>query len=239
MALLPDCSAEIFELQRLNHLLQPDWRSQITIARSTAINPPLIMTEHTKKSRKSSLNQAINQVLDQTAKHRFAMRFVILIDGIRWQKLPVPQQDLLFWHEVARIQAKTVPTGGWELPVMSVGLSLALIEISAQNVISLAAVLVAVALSGHQLYQRHRGERSLREAAAADREAIQLAVQAGYAFSEALTSLYNALKGMAKSASKADWQRLQVRLRALEILATERERRSPTTIENMEVSWQN
>jgi Protein of unknown function (DUF3318) len=124
------------------------------------------------------------------------------------------------------------------MPVMGVGLGFAFVEVSSQNVISLAAALVAVALSGHQLYQQNRGERSLREAVAADRRAIQLATESGYSFSDASTSLYSALKLLAKSAQRSDWQRHQVRLRALEILATKREKQAQLCTESLEVSWQ-
>jgi len=223
MALLTDC-AEIVELQRLTYLLPIEVQSRVAIRRSTDINPSLIATEQTKK-------------------HRFAIQ----IDCIRWQKLTTDQQDLLFWHEVARIQSKTVPRYGWELPVMAVGLGFALIEVSSQNVISLTAALVAVGLAGHQLYQRNRGERSLREAVAADRKAIQLATESGYSFSDASTSLYSALKLLAKSAQQSNWQRYQVRLRALEILETEREKRLAQSVilkepqrypKDLEASWQ-
>ncbi len=223
MALLTEC-AEIVELQRLTHLLPIDLQSRISIVRSTEINSSLIATERTKK-------------------HRFAIQ----IDCIRWQKLNANQQDLLFWHEVARIQSKTIPRFGWELPVMAIGLGFALIEVSSQNVISLTAALVAVALAGHQLYQRNCGERSLRKVVAADRKAIHFATESGYSFSTASTSLYSALKLLAKSAQQSDWQRYQVRLRALEILATEREKRLVQSviltepqrcIEDLETSWQ-
>ncbi len=221
MALLTD-RAETFELQRLTHLLSIEMQSQVSIRRSTEINPSLIATERTKKN-----------------------RFVIQIDCIRWQKLNANQQDLLFWHEVARIQSKTVPQFGWELPVMGVGLGFSLIEICSQNVISLAAALVAVALAGHQLYQRNRGERSLREATAADRQAIYFATESGYSFSNALTSLYSALRLLAKSAQQSDWQRYQVRLRALEILVTREKQLAESLIlkphlypQDLEASWQ-
>jgi hypothetical protein len=215
MAPLGDGAADALELQRLNYLLPMELRSQVSIGRSMAISPPLIATERTKKH-----------------------RLMIQIDAMRWQQLPTNQQDLLFWHEVARIQAKTVSRSGWEMPVMVIGIGLALIEISAQNVISLAAALVAVALAGHQLYQRHLGERSLREAVMADRGAIQLATAAGYSFMEATTSLYDSLKALTRVAQKADWQRYQVRLRALEIWLTEREKRSQPNFLELAVAWQ-
>ncbi len=210
MAPLGDCSADLSELQRLPGLLPIELRSQVVIKPSLEIRSPLIRTERTKK-------------------HQFAIQ----IDRFRWQKLKANQQDLLFWHEVSRIQAKTVPRLNWEMPVMAIGIGLALFEISAQNVISLTAALVAVALAGHQLYQRKLGERSLREVVAADRGAVQLATASGYAFDDAMTSLYNALKILTKTAKKADWQRFQVRLRALEIWAAERDSRSLLSSQNL------
>ena len=51
---------------------------------------------------------------------------------------------------------------------MLLGTGLALMEISAQNVISLSAALVAVGLAAYQFYQQNRGEQSLREAVNAD-----------------------------------------------------------------------
>lgn len=213
MALLTDCFAEAAEIQRLNELLPVEMRSQVAIVRSLELNPSLITTERTQKH-----------------------QFTIQLDCIRWQALNPNQQDLLFWHEVARIQSRTVPRLGWELPVMGISLGVTLLEISSHNVISLAAALVAIALSGHQLHQRNRGERSLREAAAADSKAIQLAVASGYTFSEALTSLYSALKVLTKSAQRSKWQRYQVRLRALEILAMRQEKHCYSG--QLEVSWQ-
>jgi hypothetical protein len=204
MALLTDCSAESCELERLSALLPMELRadSRVTIVRSTEVTPSLIATERTNQ------------------RHRFRIQ----IDLSRWQELQADQRNLLLWHEVARIQNKTVPRFALEMPVIVAGLGLALTEVAAQNVISLSAILVGVALAGHQLYQRNRGERCLREMVAADRRAIQLATQSGYAFSQAVTSLYDALKVMSKFARKAAWQRYQVRLRVLEILVQEQDK---------------
>lgn len=211
MALLSNCSAEMFELQRLRDCLPISLQSRVSIVRSSEIHPRLITTQRTQN-------------------HRFSIQ----IDGIQWQTLKVDQRNLLFWHEVARIQSKTIPKVRWELMIMLIGLTVALIEVSSQNVISLTAALVAIALSAHQLYQRNRGERSLREAVAADRRAIHLATESGYSFSEALTSLYSALA----SAQQSNGQNYQVRLRALEILATEREKQSHRYPKPVNVSWQ-
>jgi len=219
MAPLADCSAELSEIQRLNHLLQIEMKSQVFVVQSTTINSPLIAAVRIKK-------------------HQFAIQ----IDFMQWQELAVRQRDLLFWHEVARIQAQTVPQFGWEMPVMLLGTGLALMEISAQNVISLSAALVAVGLAAYQLYQRNRGEQSLREAVNADCRAIHFATEFGYSFSEATISLYDALKLLARSAQKSGWKRqYQVRLRALEILMTERTREGARQLHQpqaLELSWQ-
>jgi len=223
MAPLADYSAEVSEIQRLNYLLQIEMKSQVSVVQSTAISPPLIVATRIKKR-----------------------QFAIQIDFMQWQEFAVQQRDLLFWHEVARIQAQTVPQFGWEMPVIIVGAGFALMEVSAQNVISLSAALVAVALAGYKLYQQNRGEQSLREAVSADRRAIHFATEFGYSFSEAAISLYDALKLLARSAQKSGWKsgwkrQYQVRLRALEILTTARTREKSRQLklpEDLELSWQ-
>jgi len=215
MAPLTDCFDERSAIQHLHDLLPIELRLRVKIVPSVAVKPPLICTK-------------------QTQKHGFTVE----IDRVRWLKLAADQQDLLFWHEVGRIQTKTVSQGGWELPVIFTGLGFALVEVSAQNVISLAAALVAVALASHQLYQRKCGERSLRETVVADRCAIQLATTFGYSFSDAARSLANALKILTQSTRQPNKQKYQVRLRALEIWVTEQEKRSQLHPDNLTVSWQ-
>ncbi|MER3435265.1 MAG: hypothetical protein C4288_18090 [Leptolyngbya sp. ERB_1_1] len=107
MALLTDCFAEVAEIRRLNNLLPVEMRSQVSIVRSIETHSSLITTERTQK-------------------HRFAIQ----VDCIRWQGLKPNQQDLLFWHEVARIRCRTVPRFSWELPMMIVGLGFTLLEVS-------------------------------------------------------------------------------------------------------------
>jgi len=192
-----NCFDERSEIQRLSHLLPIDLLQQVSIIKSRETNSPLIATEITKKK-----------------------QFAIKIDFGQWQKIKANQRDLLFWHELARIEGKTLQIHTKaEVTVMLVGAGLALMEISAENVISLASVLVAVALAAHQLYQRNWGERSWREVCNADRRAIYLATEFGYSFSQASGSLYNALKMLDKFSQKSGKQKYQVRLRALEILA--------------------
>jgi len=189
---------EFSELQRLNELLPDDLRSQVAIGRSTDVNPTLIKTKRSSKN-----------------------RFSIQIDLASWQQLSIRQCDLLFWHEVARIQGRSISQSSWEFIVLGIGFAFGLTEFISQNVLALSVTLAVTGLAGYQLYQRNRGEHSLREAAAADRGAIQLAVQFGYSQAEAYESLYSGLKILAKTAQKFHWKKYQVRLRVLEISASD------------------
>jgi hypothetical protein len=190
-------SVKVHELWRLSNLLPDDLRSQVVIVQSKKVAPSLITTE------KVGRNQ-----------------FSIQIDLIHWQQLNVGQRDLLFWHEAARIQNKTIKKLQWEMPVIGVGLSISLMEVMSHNLFSLSVALLVTGLASYQLYQRNRGERSLREATAADRLAIALAIQSGYSVEQAYSSLQDALNLLAKQTSKKSrWKKYQVRLRVLEILA--------------------
>ncbi len=192
-------SSEFAEIQRLKALLPDDLRSQVTVGRSTDVNPRLITTE-------------------RSGKHRYSIQ----IDLVSWQQLSLDQCDLLFWHEVARIQGHSISQSSWELIVLAIGFTFALTELISQNVLALSTTLAVTGLAGYQLYQRNRGEHSLRAAAAADQGAIQLAVQFGYSQTEAYESLYSGLKVLAKTAQKSCWKKYQVRLRVLEISASEK-----------------
>jgi hypothetical protein len=197
--------SEIDEVQRLNALLPPDLTASLRIVRSPDVNPALITTV-------------------QVGKQQFAIQ----VDWVSWGSFPENQRDVLFWHEVARIQCRTVHQFAWEMPVMIGGLAFSLTEIAAQNIIPLVVGLVMAGLAGNQLYQRHRGEQSLRAAAAADQQAIVLAVQCGYSFRSACNSLYDVLHRLAQqTADKSRWKTYQVRLRALEILESEHRQSVP------------
>jgi hypothetical protein len=185
------------EIQRLEALLPEQLRSRVAVIRAVKPSSAVVATEKVGKG-----------------------KFAIQIDLIRWHQLNTNQRDLLFWHEVSRIQNKTVTRFSWEMAVMSAGLAVALIELSSQNLLSLSGALVVAALAGNQLYQRNRGERSLKEATTADQNAIDLAIQSGYSVSQACQSLQDALKALAKQTSqKSLWRKYQVRLRVLEMFA--------------------
>ncbi len=189
------------EIQRLKTLLPTELQTRVVVVRSTDVNPALIATEKVGRD-----------------------RYAIQLDLLRWEQLPEPQRDLLFWHEAARIQAGTVKTFPWELAVLGSGLTMSLIELVAQNLILFAVTLVVAGLAGNQLYQRNRGERSLREATAADQSAIALAMKFGYAFVEAYCALRDALIFLDRHAQKQTQKhKYEARLQVLAICARERQ----------------
>lgn len=196
-------SAGFAEVRRLTALLPAELRSYVLIVRSTNVNPDLITTKQTSQQ-----------------------QFAIEIDLVLWQQLSSNQRDLLFWHEVARIQGKAISQPSWEFIVLGIGLIFALTEFVSQNILALSITLAVTGLSGYRLYQRNRGEHSFRELAAADQGAIKLAVQFGYSIVEAYSSLYDALKVLSKTARRGLWKKYQVRLRVLEIAKSDVEKAS-------------
>jgi len=80
--------AEMIELRRLKGLLPPELQSWVTVEGTIEVNPPLIRSEEIGK--------------DQVE---------IQIDLVKWDQLAIDQRNLLFWHEVARIQNDSA--GDW------------------------------------------------------------------------------------------------------------------------------
>jgi Protein of unknown function (DUF3318) len=192
-----DSAPETLEIQRLTTLLPESVRSQITILATSEIESDLITT------------QRVNP-----------QDYQIQIDLNRWQSLNTDQCNLLFWHEVARIQGKGIRQSSREMVVMSIGMIALLIELLAQNLLGVVTTLAVTGLAGYQLYQQHCGERSLRATCAADRDAIQLAMHFGYSFPEAYDGLCSALQALTKwKSQKSHRKRYQVRRRVLEILS--------------------
>ncbi len=189
-------AVENHEIQRLKSLIPVDLQSKIVVARSNRTRPALITSE-----------KLGNQ------------QFAIAIDFIQWEQFSPQQRDLLFWHEVARIQNRAIPSFPWELAVLTAALGLALMEVTTQNLLLLSVTLVVAGLSGNQLYQRNRGEHALREATAADQSAIAFALQFGYSWSEATASLRSAIQQLGRQATRRILKnRYKVRLQVLEIL---------------------
>jgi hypothetical protein len=183
------------ERQRLLSLSPLELRSQLTLS-------------------SHSLDELLKTT--QTSSHQF----IIHINWQRWHSFSLGQRDLLFWHEVSRIQSHSVAQVNWEPVVIGVGFSVALVEVLAQNFWSLGFALMAVGLATHQLYQRRWGERSIRQLTAADYSAISLAVQSGYSFAQAHSSLYQALLRLSQQTTQKNLRRkYQIRLSVLDLLA--------------------
>lgn len=186
----------LVEFQRLQSLLPVELQPEVAIVRAKKAKPALISTKKVN-----------------------TRRFTIQIDLTWWQELNSQQRDLLFWHEVARIQNRTVVIQ-WERTVLIVGLLASLTELVSENLLSLSVSLAVALLAGYQVYQRSQGERSLREATLADQKALNLAVQFGYSLSQAYNSLHDALQTLSNQTSqKSLWRKYRVRLQVLEICA--------------------
>ena len=90
--------AEMGELRRLKTLLPPELQSWVTIEVATAVNPTLITSEEIGRD-----------------------EVEIQIDMPKWDQLALDQRNLLFWHEVGRVQADTIPRDGWEMAALAIG----------------------------------------------------------------------------------------------------------------------
>jgi hypothetical protein len=201
-------TSEDGEVQRLKALLSPELKSHITVAPCEHKNYVLIATK------------------------RFTQeQFLIQIDFQQWCFFTTSQRDLLFWHEVARVQNRAIVYSSWELIAISIGLSAALMELISHSLVAFLVALTVTGLSAHKLYQRKLGEQSLREVTAADQTAIALAMQFGYSFVDAYSNLYEALSMLAKQPSqKSRWSKYQVRLQVLEMLANQSNESQPLAL---------
>ncbi|MBD1999399.1 DUF3318 domain-containing protein [Leptolyngbya sp. FACHB-541] len=185
--------ADLGELRRLKTLLPPELRSWVSIEASTAVNPPLITCEEIGK--------------DQVE---------VQVDLIKWDQLALDQRNLLFWHEVARIQNDTIPRDGWEMAALAIGLGGAVGELWVQDGLLLFLALVLCGVSGYRLYQRNSGEKVLNEAIDADEKAIALATRFGYTLPNAYKSLGSALKILIEQTpKKRNRKKYESRLEAL------------------------
>jgi hypothetical protein len=185
--------ADLGELRRLKTLLPPELRSWVSIEASTAVNPPLITCEEIGK--------------DQVE---------VQVDLIKWDQLALDQRNLLFWHEVARIQNDTIPRDGWEMAALAIGLGGAVGELWVQDGLLLFLALVLCGVSGYRLYQRNSGEKVLNQAIDADEKAIALATRFGYTLPNAYKSLGSALKILIEQTpKKRSRKKYEARLEAL------------------------
>ena len=185
--------AEMSEIRRLKNILPPELQSWVTVEKTIEVNPTLIRSEEIGK--------------DQVE---------IQIDLIRWEQLAMDQRNLLFWHEVARIQNDTIPRDGWEMAALAIGLGGAVGELWVQDGLLLILALSLCGVSGWRLFQKNNGEKSLKEAVDADEKALALATRFGYTLPNAYKSLGSALKTLIEQTSKKQQRaKYEARLQAL------------------------
>ncbi|HEY9809035.1 MAG TPA: DUF3318 domain-containing protein [Halomicronema sp.] len=186
------------ELRRLKGLLPPELQSWVMVEKTTEVNPPLIRSEEIGK--------------DQVE---------IQVDLIRWEQLALDQRNLLFWHEVARIQNDTISKEGWEMAALAIGLGGAVGELWVQDALLLILALALCGVSGYRLYQKNNGDKLINEAIDADEKAIAIATRFGYSIPNAYKSLGSALKTLIELTPKKRLRtKYEARLQALKRSAT-------------------
>jgi hypothetical protein len=201
--------AEMNELRRLKGLLPPELQSWVMVEKTVEVNPTLIRSEEIGK--------------DQVE---------IQIDLVRWEQLALDQRNLLFWHEVARIQNDTIPKEGWEMAALAIGLGGAVGELWVQDGLLLLLALALCGVSGYRLYQKNNGEKQLQEAIEADEKAIALATRFGYSLPNAYKSLGSALKVLIEQTPKKRLRsRYESRLQALKRSANKAKSKARSTRE--------
>ena len=185
--------AEMSELRRLKSLLPPELQSWVMVEGTTEVNPPLIRSEEIGRD-----------------------EVEIQIDLVKWEQLALDQRNLLFWHEVARVQNDTIPKDGWEMAALAIGLGGAVGELWVQDALLLLLALVLCGVSGYRLYQKNNGQKTIKEATEADEKAIALATRFGYTLPNAYKSLGSALKTLVEmTPSRRQRQKYEARLSAL------------------------
>lgn len=196
--------SDLSELRRLKTLLPPELKSWVTVEGATAVNPTLITSEELGR--------------DQVE---------IQIDLVQWEQLALDQRNMLFWHEVARVQNDTIPKDGWEMAALAIGLGGAVGELWVQDGLLLLLALALCGVSGFRLYQRNNPMKTLKEAKEADEKAIALATRFGYTLPNAYKSLGSALRFLIEQSTKRkERRRYEDRLRALKKSAERAKNRS-------------
>jgi Protein of unknown function (DUF3318) len=202
--------AEMSELRRLKGLLPPELQSWVTVEGTTDVNPSLIRCEEIGK--------------DQVE---------VQIDLVKWDNLAIDQRNLLFWHEVARIQNDTIPKDGWEMAALAIGLGGAVGELWVQDGLLLILAMALCGVSGWRLYQKNSGDRVARELIEADEKAIALAQRFGYTVPNAYKSLGSALKTLIETTpGKRQRSKYEARLSALKRSANKVRGKSKENNEN-------
>lgn len=171
--------AEMSELRRLRGLLPPELQSWVSVEPTSAVNPPLITSEEIGKD-----------------------EIEVLIDMVKWEQLATDQRNLLFWHEVGRIQNDSVPKDGWEMAALAIGLGGAVGELWVQDGLLLILALALCGVSGWRLWRKKNNEKTVQDLIDADDRAIALATRFGYTLPNAYKSLGSALKTLLEQSPK-------------------------------------
>jgi len=159
------------ELQRLKSLLPPENESWVFIEAAAAIDPPQITLEEIGRD-----------------------EVEIQIDLDEWDNFAIDHRNLLFWHEVGKIQNDSIPRDGWEMAALAIGLGGAIGELWVQDGQLLLLALGLSSFAGYRLYLKNYSEKKLQDAIYADERAIDLACRFGYSIPNAYKSLGGALK---------------------------------------------
>ncbi len=159
------------ELQRLKSLLPPENESWVFIEAAAAIDPPLITLEEIGRD-----------------------EVEIQINLEEWDNYAIDHRNLLFWHEVGKIQNDAIPRDGWEMAALAIGLGGAIGELWVQDGLLLILALGLSGFAGYRLYIKNNSEKRLQDAIFADERAIDLACRFGYSIPNAYKSLGGALK---------------------------------------------
>ncbi len=171
--------AEMSELRRLRSLLPPELQSWVSVEVTTAVNPPLVTSEEIGRD-----------------------EVEVQVDMVKWEQLALDQRNLLFWHEVARIQNDTIPKDGWEMAALAIGLGGAVGELWVQDGLLLVLALGLCGVSGWRLYRKNSNDRVVKDLIEADEKAIALATRFGYTLPNAYKSLGSALKTLVEQSPK-------------------------------------
>jgi len=167
------------ELQRLKSLLPPENESWVFVEAAAAIDPPLITLEEIGRD-----------------------EVEIQIDLDEWDNFAIDHRNLLFWHEVGKIQNDTIPRDGWEMAALAIGLGGAIGELWVQDGLLLLLALGLSSFAGYRLYLTNNSEKKLQDAIYADERAIDLACRFGYSVPNAYKSLGGALKELIEKTRK-------------------------------------
>jgi len=167
------------ELQRLKSLLPPENESWVFVEAAAAIDPPLITLEEIGRD-----------------------EVEIQIDLDEWDNFAIDHRNLLFWHEVGKIQNDAIPRDGWEMAALAIGLGGAIGELWVQDGLLLLLALGLSSFAGYRLYLKNNSEKKLQDAIYADERAIDLACRFGYSVPNAYKSLGGALKELIEKTRK-------------------------------------